>query len=162
MKKTIIALVLIAGFIVGWGTALLIANRNIEKIKRGWSPDFQKFVAENIEFCNGLTRADMEQLRKDIHDYKSQAAKESEIQTLWQVILATQIQAALAQGDTNLVHKILEKRINVFKESRAKGLFKGSDLEKFADALALRVEAGTNAPTTGRAVPPEAGAPGVQ
>jgi len=154
MKKTLVVILLATGFIGGWGTACFIAHRNIEKIKQRWSPDFQKFVAENVEFTKGLTRADMEQMRKDIRDYSSHAVKEFEIQTLWQAILATRIQAALAKGDTNRVHELLTERLTKLKEARAAGRFKGTDLEKLADSLVLRMEAGTNSPTTGRTVPP--------
>ncbi len=161
MKKTLAVVLIVAGFIAGWGTASVIARRNIEKIKKGWSPDFQRFVAENVEFTKGLTRAEMEQLRKDICDYSLHAVKETEIQTLWQAILATQIQSALEKGDTNWVHELLTDRLTKLKEARAVGRFKGTDSEKLADSLVLRMDTGTNSPT-GRTVPPEAGASSVQ
>jgi hypothetical protein len=162
MKKIMLVLFLVIGFIVGWGTASVIAYRNIEKIKKGWTPEFQKFVAENVEFYKGLTKTEMEQLRKDIYVYNRHLLKEDEIRTLWQAVLAIQLQAALAKGNTNLMYEILAARINALKESRAKGHFKGSDLEKLADALVLRMETETNSPTTGCTVPQEADVSGVQ
>jgi len=162
MKKTIAVCLLVTGFIVGWGTASVIAHRNIEKIKQGWSPDFQRIVAENVEFTKGLTNADMEQLRKDIRDYKNHSVKELEIETLWQAILASQIQRALANGDTNLVRDILTARIDKLKQAQAEGRFKGTDWEKNVETLISKTEGGSNAPTTGRTVPPSAGASGVQ
>ena len=162
MKKTLAVFLVVASFIVGWVTASVITHRNFEKIQQGWSPDFQKIVAENVEFCKGLTRAEMEQLRQDIRDYKSHAIKETEIQTLWEAVLATQIQSALAKGDTNRVRELLTGKITRLKEAHAAGRFKGTDSEKLADSLVRRMETGTNSSTTGRTVLPEAGASGVQ
>ena len=148
MKKRTTVFLLVAGFIAGWSIASAIAYRNIEKIKKGWSPEFQSFVMKNVEFTKGLTNAEMEQLRKDIRDYSLHAVKETEIQTLYQAILATQIQSALTNGDTNRVHELLTDRITKLKEARAAGRFKGTDSEKLADALARRTEAGISSPTS--------------
>lgn len=162
MKKILPVLLLMTGFIVGWGTASVVAYRNIQKIRQTWSPEFQKLVAENVEFAKGLTRADLEQLRKDIRDYSSHAMKEGDIKTLWQAILARQIEAALAKGDTNRVHELLAGCFTELKEAREKGRFKGPDWENVVDTLVSKMEERTNSPTTGRTVPPEAAAPGVQ
>ena len=148
MKKIAALLLLLVGFIVGWGTASIIAHRNIEKFKKGWSPESQRFMAENAEFTKGLTKADMEQFRKDIRDYSFHAMNEREIQTLWQGILATQIQSALAKGNMNRVNELLTDRLTTLKEACSEGRFKGTDSEKLADSVVRRMGAGTNAPTT--------------
>jgi hypothetical protein len=88
--------------------------------------------------------------------------KADDIQAFWQGVLAIQIQAALAMDDTNRVHRLLTTSLTKLKESRAEGRFKGTDLEEVADSLVSKMEARTNSPTTGHAVPPETTAPGVQ
>jgi hypothetical protein len=146
MKKTLLTLFLVAGFICGWAVASVIAHRNIERIKEGWSPEFQQFVSENAEFVKSLTKEEIEQLRRDIHDYKNQTLHELEIRTLYDALLAIQIQAALSQGNTNRVQELLEDRINDLREAHAEGRFKGKDGEGIADSLVRGINNQTNLP----------------
>ena len=140
----------------------MIAHRNFEKFKQSWSPEVQRIFNEHVDLIKGLTRAEMKQMLEDIKDRARYAMKENEIRTLWQAILAIQIQYALENGDINRVHELLTDSITQLKEAFAEGRFKGSDWEKVADSMVSKMEKRTNSPTTGRTEPPEARASGVQ
>ena len=134
MKILRTLLLLATGFILGWAVANTISHRNWEKFKSAWDPARKNAFEESVTFQKSLTKDDMEQLRQDIRDYKQHAVSEIQIRTLWEGILAIQIQRALDAGNTDLVNKVLAPPISRLKEKHAEGGFKGTDYEKLADS----------------------------
>lgn len=150
MKRLLLVLPLIIGLAIGWTVASMIANRELEKIRASWSPEIQQLMAENTEFVKGLSKADFEQMRKDIRAYSSHMLKEVEIATLHEAILASQIDAYLAKGRDSEVFRILDERIGRLKELQAEGRYKGSEWEAVATNIVARYEARTNVTGTTR------------
>ncbi len=147
MKRILPVILLATGFFVGWSSASIMAHRKIEKITQAFAPDLVKMMTELMK---GMTRAEMEQMSKNARDYSCHFENEDAMRALWQAVLATQIQAALAKGDTSRVHERLTAAMARLEKAHAEGHFKGSEWEKLADNLASQIKETNGLPTTRR------------
>ena len=140
MNKYNPLITLILGLLIGWAVATFIARRNIDRMVKTWSPEYQQYVAESAEFAQSLTSEELEQMRKDIHEYAQYNIDENLIKTLWQAVLAMEIRNARACDDTNRINRLLDDRSARLKEYHTEGRYNGTEWERLANKMVSNME----------------------
>jgi len=167
MKTSAIAVIsLILGLLIGLFFVRLGVNRIVhEQLKetlQEYPPGYVTTVLSMIDVMKGMTTNEVRETINLINTCAQHMRNEVRIKDYYNGFLALSLQQLIDKGDTNKVQDVLSETIHTFAQHVDAGDYKGTTLEEAAKAMVQRWRNQTNLPTTGRTVPPSAGASGVQ